>query len=640
MPYSDQDNSGAAFPFGELVNDSSIIYYHCSLESGFPVRYMSPNVKKILGFEADKFKKDAELWTRQIHDADRAKVLSSYENILETEQSVIEFRFRHKEGHYIWLRDEIKLLKDEQGEPESIVGSSIEITEQKEAEKELRELNATLEERIKERTSKLATANRKLKKQIQQREKAEQKLKEQHETLKLQELAIDNLNDMVVVTKAPTDEPLKSKIIFVNKAFEDFTGYTSAEVEGRQPTFLHGPQTSEEVLSSIKEKIKAHEPLREEFINYKKDGTPYWVELDMSPFPTDDDDFKYWVGINRDITKRKEAEQKLEQSEKRYRAIAELSFDAIFELDLDGTILNFNRRATELFGYSPEELSEMNAMELIPEEYRDKYPEMISEAVTTDNKAVERTYKRKDGSTFPTEIHTQLYEIGDEKRLIAYVRDNTAHKKFEEEIQKSLKEKEMLLSEVHHRVKNNLAIISGLLEMQVFNTDDKKLLAKLKESQSRIQSIAMVHEKLYSSESFSEIAIDKYIDDLLDMLVDSMDDLGKRISVEKNMDPVKLAVRQAIPCGLLLNELITNAYKHAFEDRDEGTIYIGIKQQNGSLTLEVIDNGIGLPDDFSMADQSSLGMTLVSTLVRQLEGDLEVSSDNGACFSVTFEIEN
>lgn len=463
---------------------------------------------------------------------------------------------------------------------------------------------------------------------------------EGQERQKLQQLALDNLNDMVVITKALREEPLNARIIFVNKSFEEFTGYQSEEVIGENPSFLHGPETSQETIDRISEKIRAHQSLREEFINYKKNGTPYWVELDMSPFPTDGKKYEYWVGINRDITKRKDAEFRLEESEKRYRSFFELSFDAIFEVDIEGNVLKCNKRACELFGYKRDELVGMHVLDLTPEEYHHKQPETYAGIATTGGEAWERVYQKKDGTVFPTEIHTEFYEMEGQKRLIAYVRDNTEHKKYEKEIGRSLKEKETLLAEVHHRVKNNLAIISGLLQMQVFNTEDKQVLAKLQESQARIQSIAMVHEKLYSSESFSEVAFDTYINDLLGMIEGSMSDFEKDISVEKDMDKVFLTVGQAIPCGLMLNELITNCYKHAFDGRTEGKIRISLEHKDDQVILSVEDNGKGLPRDFNIESESSLGMTIVNTLKNQLSGRLKVqSNDQGTAFTLTFEIE-
>jgi len=625
MPESNYSNE-QLFPFEELLRSTSIVFYHCDLSDGFPLLFISPNVEDILGFTKEEFEANPQLWINRIHPEDRNKVLTTYNSIADREKRTIEFRFRHADGYYLWLRDEVKLITDEQDNAHSLVGTSIEITDRKTTEAELKKLNKSLEKLIKERTSKLASTNR--------------TLKEQNQKLKLQKLALDNLNDLVIITRVPKDDPLDSKIIFVNKAFEHFTGYQSGEVLGKSPTFLHGPQTSDKVLKTIERKIKNHEHLRAEMINYKKDGTNYWAELDMSPFPTEDENYEYWVGINRDITDRKRAEQQLEESEQRYRAFAELSFDAIFEIDLNGTIINCNKKASQLFGYSRAELIGMDTRELTPDQFRDMQPDIISDTVTTGDEALERTYLKKDGTLLPTEIHTQMYRLGDKKRLIAYVRDNSAHKTYENTIHRSLKEKETLLAEVHHRVKNNLAIISGLLEMQAFNTDEDQLLDKLRESQSRIQSIAMVHEKLYQSESFSEIDIDRYIDDLLSMIINSMINTDNSIKVTRDMDSVAMNIAQAIPCGLLLNELITNCYKHAFGDREEGAIHISLKQKDHHIRLRVSDNGRGLPDDFNIDQVTSLGMTLINTLVTQLNGELEIHNEGGTAFIIRFELEN
>jgi len=625
----------ADFPLGEVVSNSSVVFYQCAAQNGYPIQFMSSNASNVLGFEAQAFESDPALWFSRIHPRDRSELKSSYEQLSDGEATEMEFRFKHKNEKYIWLRGEQKMISDRSSGDTAIAGSLVDISDKKEVEQELRELNQTLEERIRERTQKLTSANRKLKKQVQYRNKVEKKLKKQHKTLKLQELAIDNLNDMVVITKAPKEQPLESEIVFVNKAFIEFTGYAEEELLGRKPTFLHGPETSTEVKNRIEQQIKKHDSLREEFMNYRKDGSTYWVELDMAPFPTTDGDYEYWVGINRDITKRKIAEQKLEESEKRYRAITELSFDAIFELNLDGTINNCNQRASKLFGYSKQELLGMPIKELTAWDKKD----LVNEDNAIGEKTIDHTSRRKDGSRFPTEVHTRRYQIGGNEQVIAYVRDKTSQKDFENKIRKSLKEKEILLAEIHHRVKNNLAIISGLLQMQAFNTEDEQLLEKLQESQSRIQSIAMVHEKLYESKSFAEISVDQYIDDLLDVIMNSISSAEKSISIEKDMEHFSMDMSQAIPCGLLLNEIITNSFKHGFRNQKEGRIAISVHQKDKMVVLSVRDNGVGLPEEFDIKKQSSLGMTLIDTLVKQLEGTLETSSDNGAVFTVKFEID-
>lgn len=598
MRHDENDSGEVKLRPEKLLEKSSIVSYHRVNGDAYTYADISPNVHSLLGYSRSEIKADNFNWISRIHPEDRQRVVSTLEDIVQGRSHPMEYRFEHKSGHYIWLRDEVELVVNEG--KEKLTGVLLKTDKKK---YEVHRLN--LEERE-----------------------------------KLQQLALDNLNDMVIITRAPKHDPLNSSIVFVNKSFEQFTGYQSEEIINKTPTFLHGPKTSEEVLARINRKIEKGESLREEFINYKKDGTPYWVELDMAPFPTDDGDYEFWVGINRDITQRKIAEKKLAESEKRHRKFTEMAFDAIFEIHVDGTILQCNKRACELFDYSRDELIGMHVLDLTPEEFHSKHPETFAGIATTGDEAWERIYQKKDGTKFPTEIHTAFYEMGGQKRLITYVRDNTEHKRYEQAIRKSLKEKETLLAEVHHRVKNNLAIISGLLQMQVFNTEDKNLLAKLKESQSRIQSIAMVHEKLYSSETFSEISIDKYINDLLNMIENSMTDFKKNIQVYTDMESIRLTVGQAIPCGLLLNEMITNCYKHAFEGSDEGKINISIRENEGQISLIVEDNGIGLPEDFNIDQQPSLGMTIINTLTAQLDGTLKVDSgDFGSRFSLDFDIE-
>ncbi|MGK7368640.1 MAG: PAS domain-containing sensor histidine kinase [Candidatus Halalkalibacterium sp. M3_1C_030] len=632
--------SGFSYPFKELLATSAIIFYHCSVEEKFPLLFISDNVEDILGFKPDEFYRKDSLWIDRLHPDDHDQIVRSFEELHETNSFVAEFRFLHKNNEYVWLRDEVKMIRNEAGEPESIVGSSINITSRKKAEEELNSLNETLERRIAERTRDLTTANRKLKKQIQFRNKAESKLSRQKEKLKLLQMAVANINDMVIITKVQYEKPLNSSIAFVNRSFEKFTGYKLNEVIGESPTFLHGPNTSPKILKLIESKILSHEPFRTEFLNYKKDGTPYWVELDMSPFPSDDEGYEYWVGINRDITERKKTEMELEESEHRHRAYTELSFDAIFEIKKDGTITDCNIRACEMFGYSREEMIGINTRELTPEEYKNSQPDIISETMTTGSEAWERVYQKKDGTRLTTEINTKMYTRANENRIIAYVRDISEQKKNEQTIKASLKEKETLLAEIHHRVKNNLAIISGLLEMQTFNAEGD-IVNELRESQSRIQSIAMVHEKLYQSDSFTDIPFSTYIDELFRFIGDTFNTEGRKMKIEKNIENVSLDVSQAIPCGLILNELITNSYKHAFTDIDTNTetptIAVTLKKVKGLIKLEVADNGKGLPPKFEINQSTSLGTTLIRTLVQQLNGELDVSSDHGACFSISFK---
>ena len=225
----------------------------------------------------------------------------------------------------------------------------------------------------------------------------------------------------------------------------------------------------------------------------------------------------------------------------------------------------------------------------------------------------------------------------EKNRLEQLVEERTQH------LKEALEEKEVLIKEIHHRVKNNLAVISGILELQIDHAQHDHASKVLRDGQQRIQSIAMIHEKLYQSERLAEIDFAKYVEELVEVIVRSHDKQEKNIKVDVQTGGVKLGVDQGIPCGLIINELLSNAYEHAFEGRKEGNILVRFKHINeNQIQLIVRDDGVGLPGDYETMQQQTetLGMGLVSTLVRQLEGEIEVNSlDQGTEFIVEFQKE-
>lgn len=212
------------------------------------------------------------------------------------------------------------------------------------------------------------------------------------------------------------------------------------------------------------------------------------------------------------------------------------------------------------------------------------------------------------------------------------------------DLKKALEEKEVLVKEIHHRVKNNLAVIAGLLELQVDYSGDNFANKILRESQRRIQSISMIHEKLYQNDRLAEIDFPKYIRELIDVIIYSNHKTDKNIDVKITTEDIGLGVNQGIPCGLILNELISNAYEHAFPNQNEGTIWIELKSLDTSkIILTVRDDGVGFPEELidPETEMKSLGMVLVRTLTDQLMGELSIKNrDPGAEFVVEFEKEN
>lgn len=215
-----------------------------------------------------------------------------------------------------------------------------------------------------------------------------------------------------------------------------------------------------------------------------------------------------------------------------------------------------------------------------------------------------------------------------------------ARKQAELELKESLEEKKILLSEIHHRIKNNLAVISGLLELQASEVEDEKVQFVLHDSQQRIHTIATIHEKLYQSENIAEMGFASYVDELLQSIQTTYDYKNRQIRFQTNIEDIDFDITEAVPLGLILNEMVSNAYKHAFQGQEEGTITINLTKDadNGTVAMRVADDGKGLSENFDLKQNNSLGMKLISSLTRQLDGTLEFNNLHWGCeFIVTFK---
>lgn len=247
--------------------------------------------------------------------------------------------------------------------------------------------------------------------------------------------------------------------------------------------------------------------------------------------------------------------------------------------------------------------------------------------------------KRQGGSDIPVSASKgKIKGRNDEvKGYVIVASDISSEKEARQKIVQSLKEKEILLAEIHHRVKNNLAVISGLLQMQIWEADNEFAAVALQESQLRVQSIALVHEKLYQSESLSYIRFDKYIQELLQAVSSTYLSHDSDIKIITDLESVVLNINQAIPCSLLLNELVSNALKHAFGEQRKGCIEISMTQSENQVVLKVKDDGKGFPG--TKGDSKSMGMSLVDTLCKQIDGQLEFKNNSGAIVTVKFKRE-
>ncbi|MET0592279.1 MAG: histidine kinase dimerization/phosphoacceptor domain -containing protein [Polyangiaceae bacterium] len=207
------------------------------------------------------------------------------------------------------------------------------------------------------------------------------------------------------------------------------------------------------------------------------------------------------------------------------------------------------------------------------------------------------------------------------------------------ELQDSLREKEALLKEVHHRVKNNLQVISSLLKLQALHLPDPKARAMFAESQARVQSIALVHEKLYQAKNLSNIPFNDYVHSLVVSLLHAQNADGRGISANLDIAPIHLSVEHAIPCGLILNELVTNSLKHAFPGGRPGSIHVTLRRIDGAVQLIVADDGVGLPDRIEPRELASLGLDLVFTFAEQIEAKIDIRRSPGTEFRLSFREE-
>lgn len=251
----------------------------------------------------------------------------------------------------------------------------------------------------------------------------------------------------------------------------------------------------------------------------------------------------------------------------------------------------------------------------------------------------ESDMEAKDGRKIVTSstLSPVFDESGNLKNLVVVDTDITLRTQMEEQIRKSLEEKGFLLKEIHHRVKNNLQIIISLFNLQANYIHDEKAATAIREGQDRIRSMSLIHERFYQSEGLSKIDFDDYINRLCETLVHSSDSNARKIALQVNAEKISLDIDTAVPCGLIINELVSNAVKFAFTERKSGIIKVEFRKAEGGFELRVSDNGIGLPPNFDYENSDSLGIQLISALVSQIDGTMSVINDNGLSVTIKFK---
>ncbi|KJR42092.1 PAS domain S-box [Candidatus Magnetoovum chiemensis] len=483
-----------------------------------------------------------------------------------------------------------------------------------------------LEEVVKERTAELIETNEKLKNEIKSKEEVEI-------TLKKLSRALEQSDDIIFITD-------KQGIIeYVNPAFERETGYTKEEVVGKNPAFLKYNVQNEEFYEKLWGSILSDTPFRAEFVNRKKDGTKYVEEKTITPVKNSKGEITHFISLGRDVTPRIKVEEAIRESEKNFRFLVENSVDSIYLLDINGKILDVNQVACSILGYERSELLEMNFFKieitLNSEQYKNKWM-----SIKQGNfYSYEGLHRRTDGTTYPVDVRFGMFEREkDVMVILAFARDITERKRMEQSILASLKEKEVLLREVHHRVKNNMQIIISLIKLQAEYISDTGTREMFYESRDRIKSMALVHESLHQSKNLSSINAYDYISKLVNNLYYTYGAKMKNISINIDVEHISITIDTAIPVGLIINELLSNALKYAFTDSARGIITVRFCETGMDLfELIIQDNGIGIPKNVDIRNMKTLGLQLVSDLVDgQLGGQIILDRRKGAKFTIRF----
>lgn len=457
-----------------------------------------------------------------------------------------------------------------------------------------------------------------------------------NESEKKHRFLIENSHDIIYTLSAG------GLFTFVSPSWTNLLGHPVNQIAGHSFKFFIHPDDYPTFMTWLRKVIK--EGQRQEGIEYRVrhiDDSWRLHTANIVPLKNIKGLIIGIEGIARDITNRKRAEEALRMSEERFRRLFTQNAASMLIIDPDtGYIIEANKAAANFYGWSIGELRQMCIQELNtlpPATVKDLMKKTrLSGALT-----FEFHHKLADGSIRDVEVFSSRIEIEEKDFLYSIIHDITERKEIEEALQISLSEKEVLLREVHHRVKNNLAAIIGLFNLQLRAIDDPEVRTVLTELSSRVLSMSLVHEKLYRSHSLAKIDFQDYLQSFISHLRTSYG--SPDICCEIIAKGIEMPLDLAVPCGMIINELITNALKYAFpkeqprQDDKVARILVTITQDQDIFILSVADNGIGLPAGFDFDTVKTLGLVLVRMLGRhQLGGRYEINQTSGTRFTLTF----
>lgn len=575
--------------FRKLV-ENSLVGIYIIQENRFS--YVNPKMEEMLGY------KPGDLLNLEIKDlvvaGDYPIVKENIRKRVDKEIQSIQYSFRglKKDGSIIDL--EVKGTSIEINNINSIIGTVQDVTERNSAVQELKN--------------------------------SEEKFRIIAETASEGIITLDEVNN----------------ILFVNGYVEKIFGYNKSELIGNNADIIiptEGKDThSSGLMNFFKKKEANKEILRKQMSGIQKNGSKIPIEISFGGFSNKGK--KYFTGIIRDITEQKKAEEEIKNQREYLRKIIDTNPNFIFAKDWDGRFTLVNRAVADTYGTTVEDLIGKTDADFNPnksevehflKDDRDVITTQISKLI-----AEEPVYnsETREALWYQT-IKVPMVTPNGEVQVLGVSTDITARKKAEEGVKKSLKEKELLLQEIHHRVKNNLQIVVSLLKLQAKYIYDDRDLDIFNKSRARIETMSLIHEKLYKSTDIENINICNYLKDLTNYLLKAYGVNQSNMEIKFKADNVNLGIDTAIPCGLIINELFSNSLKHAFSPEQKGCIEIEVLKDDDKIYLTVADNGKGIPSTYDIKKSDSLGLRLVNTLVKQMDGTMTITNANGTRFYFT-----
>ena len=590
-----EDYHKARREFSEML---PLTIFELDMEGRFT--YVNAFGLKLFGFTAEDAAGGVRL-SDLISPEDNERAVENLQNILRGEgDKGLEYTVKRKDGSSLQVLVFSAPLIDE-GSPIGWQGTVIDVTESRKTEKMLTEQRQILDE------------------------------------------IFNNIKEGIGIVDA--DEA----IVFCNPPYSRIFGKDSLALIGTRLYELFDEQTMVQIKKETTRRRQGENSSYELVLN-RGTREEKVVRINATPRFDPDGNYQGAFGVVSDITEWRNMMTALEESEEKFQRVTQAANDAILLADSQGRILLYNEAAERIFGYSFREMAGKKIHEhLLPEQFEalitvDLETFGNNGRGATIGKTVEVEARHKSGHVFPAELSLSSVRHHDEWQAIGIIRDISERKATERQLKDLLSEKDILIKEIHHRVKNNFQMIASLLNIQSRQVKDEKIKSVILETRHRINTMAMVHQNLYQSNNLMHIDLSKHLSILVDDLFRSFQSRERTIGLKKGLEPVQVPVQKAIPCGLIVNELVSNALKYAFPDGWTGTpsIEVNLRLNNHRVILQVNDNGTGLPLDLDVKNSSSLGLKLVQMLSDgplNAECVFEGGQGRGTQATIEFELE-